>query len=104
MRKIGKSKLKTQTLSYNFENQSQDKEVKNQDLRLRINRIVGQLRGIEKMVKNNRSCDEILQQINAIKKAIDGLSKEILISDICRIVPKEKTEEVKKIMERAISL
>jgi len=70
----------------------------------RINRIVGQLRGIEKMVKNNRSCEEILQQINAIKKAIDGLSKEILVSDICRIVPKEKTEEVKKIVERAISL
>jgi DNA-binding FrmR family transcriptional regulator len=70
----------------------------------RINRIVGQLRGVEKMVKNNRSCEEILQQINAIKKAIDGLSKEILVSDICRIVPKEKTEEVKKIVERAISL
>lgn len=70
----------------------------------RINRIIGQLRGIEKMVKNNRSCEEILQQINAIKKAIDGLSKEILVSDICRIVPKEKTEEVKKIFERAISL
>jgi DNA-binding FrmR family transcriptional regulator len=70
----------------------------------RINRIIGQLRGIEKMVKNNRSCEEILQQINAIKKAIDGLSKEILVSDICRIVPKEKTEEVKKIVERAISL
>ena len=70
----------------------------------RINRIVGQLRGVEKMVKNNRSCEEILQQINAIKKAIDGLSKEILVSDICRIIPKEKTEEVRKIVERAISL
>ena len=70
----------------------------------RINRIIGQLRGIEKMVKNNRSCDEILQQINAVKRAIDGLSKEILVSDICRIIPKEKTEEVKKIVERAISL
>jgi len=70
----------------------------------RINRIVGQLRGVEKMVKNNRSCEEILQQINAIKKAIDGLSKEILVSDICRIIPKEKTEEVRRIVERAISL
>ena len=70
----------------------------------RINRIIGQLRGIEKMLKNNRYCEEILQQIIAIKKAIDGLSKEILVSDICRIVPKEKTEEVKKIVERAISL
>ena len=56
------------------------------------------------MVKNNRSCEEILQQINAIKKAIDGLSKEILVSDICRIIPKEKTEEVRRIVERAISL
>ena len=70
----------------------------------RINRIVGQLRGVEKMIKNNRSCEEILQQINAIKKAIDGLSKEILVSDICRIIPKEKTEEVRRIVERAISL
>jgi len=81
-----------------------DLEGKSQNLTVRINRIVGQLRGVEKMVKNNRSCDEILQQINAIKKAIDGLSKKILVSDICRIVPKEKTEEVKRIMERAINL
>jgi len=70
----------------------------------RINRIVGQLRGIEKMVKNNRPCDEILQQISAVKKAIDSLSKEIVVSDICRIVPKEKTQAVAKMVERAISL
>jgi len=75
-----------------------------QNLTTRINRIIGQLRGIEKMVKSNRSCDEILQQISAVKKAIDGLSKEILISDICQIVPKEKTKEVEKMVERAISL
>jgi len=70
----------------------------------RINRVIGQLKGIEKMVKNNRPCDEILQQINAVKKAIDGLSKEIVISDICRIIPQDKTQEVKKMVERAISL
>jgi DNA-binding FrmR family transcriptional regulator len=70
----------------------------------RINRLIGQLRGIEKMVKNERDCAEILQQVSAIKKAIDGLSKELVVSGICRYVPKEETEKVEKMVERAISL
>ena len=70
----------------------------------RINRIIGQLRGIEKMVKGGRDCSEILQQISAVKKAINGLTKEILISQVCQIVPKEKEKEVEKVMERAINL
>jgi len=70
----------------------------------RINRIIGQLKGIERMVNQERECGEVLQQISAIKKAIDGLSKEIVISDICRIVPQDKTQEVTKMVERAISL
>lgn len=74
------------------------------EIKKRINRIVGQLRGIEKMIEDKRSCDEVLQQISAVKKAIDGLSKEIVVSDICRIVPKEKTQAVAKMVERAISL
>ena len=41
------------------------------DITQRINRIVGQLRGIEKMIKSERECHEILQQISAAKKAID---------------------------------
>ncbi len=70
----------------------------------RINRIIGQLRGIERMVANGRDCSEILQQVSAVKKAIDGLSKEIVVSGVCRLVPKEKTKEIEKMVERAISL
>ncbi|GIW64528.1 MAG: hypothetical protein KatS3mg092_0461 [Patescibacteria group bacterium] len=75
-----------------------------EDTKKRINRIIGQLRGIQKMIETERSCGEILQQISAVKKAIDGLSKEIVISDICKIVPQDKTGEVKQMVERAISL
>jgi DNA-binding FrmR family transcriptional regulator len=74
------------------------------EIKKRINRIVGQLRGIEKMIEDKRSCDEVLQQISAVKKAIDGLSKEIVISDICRLIPQDKTKEVSKMVERVISL
>ncbi len=72
--------------------------------KIRINRIIGQLKGIVRMLSSNRSCGEVLQQINAVKKALDSLSKEIVISDICKIVPQDKTSEVKQMVERAINL
>jgi DNA-binding FrmR family transcriptional regulator len=70
----------------------------------RINRIIGQLRGIERMTNEQRDCAEILQQIQAIKKAIDSLSKEIVVSDICRLVPKEDSKKVEKMLESVIRL
>lgn len=74
------------------------------DTKNRINRIIGQLHGIQKMVDEKRECSEILQQIAAVKKAIDGLSKEIVISDICRLIPEKETEKVRRMVERAINL
>ena len=74
------------------------------EMSTRINRIVGQLRGIQKMVESGRECTDVLQQISAVKKAIDGLSKEIVVSDICRFVPKKETKKVQEMLERAINL
>ncbi len=74
------------------------------DISKRINRLIGQLKGIERMVNQDRDCAEILQQVSAIKKAIDGLSKELVVSGICRYVPKEEANKVERMVERAISL
>ena len=76
----------------------------NNDLNLRMNRIIGQLKGVVKMAEEKRNCSDILQQISAVKKAIDGLSKEIVLSDICRYVPKKETKKVQEMLERAISM
>lgn len=70
----------------------------------RINRVIGQLRGISKMIGEKRDCALVLQQISAVKKAIDGLTKELVVSDICQYVPKEKTQQVKDMVEQAIKL
>ncbi len=75
-----------------------------EDTKKRINRIVGQLRGIEKMLDNKRECSDILQQISAVKKAIDGLSKEIVISDICKLMPSGDADKIGRMVERAINL
>ena len=75
-----------------------------EDTKKRINRIIGQLRGIEKMLGNKRECSDVLQQISAVKKAIDGLSKEIVISDICKLIPNEDSVKIERMVERAINL
>lgn len=74
------------------------------ELSKRINRLIGQLKGIQKMAEEGRECSDILQQISAIKKAIDGLSKEMVIGNICKYVPAEQTKKVEQMVERAINL
>lgn len=70
----------------------------------RINRIIGQLKGISRMVDEKRDCSEVLQQVSAIKKAIDGLSKEIVVSNMCQFLPEKDIDRVEKMIERAINL
>lgn len=74
------------------------------DTQQRINRIIGQLRGVQRMAEGDRDCGDILQQISAVKKAIDGLSKEIVVSNVCKFVPKADSKKVERMVERAISL
>lgn len=66
--------------------------------------MIGQLKGIEKMINGKRECSEVLQQISAVKKAIDGLSREIVISDICRLIPNEDSRKIEQMVKRAINL
>lgn len=49
---------------------------------IRINRIIGQLKGIGVMIDNKRDCEEILQQMTAVKKAINSLACELVNGEI----------------------
>lgn len=68
----------------------------------RINKIIGQLKGIQKMVNNERDCSAVLLQIGAIKAAVNNLGLEIAKSEVCNLMPehKEKLESVLKEMSR----
>ncbi len=74
------------------------------DLKKRINRLIGQLKGIERMVEMKRDSTDILQQISAVKKAIDGLTKEVLITDICQYVPQKDVGKIQKMLDRMIGM
>lgn len=45
-----------------------------QDLINRLNRLEGQIRGITRMVQDNRDCAEIMQQISAARSALHAAS------------------------------
>lgn len=43
-----------------------------------ISRLIGQLNGIDNMIKENRYCDDILIQLSAVDKSIKSLANTIL--------------------------
>ena len=44
----------------------------------RLRRIEGQIRGVQGMINEERDCQEILQQLSAIRSAVQGTSRVFL--------------------------
>ncbi len=56
-------------------------------LTLRLRRIEGQVRGLERMVAEPRLCVEVLTQIAAVQSALKGVGDEILHYHVRHCVP-----------------
>jgi len=70
----------------------------------RINRISGQLKGVEKMIVEKKYCMDILQQTRAITSAIKSLENKILnkhidhcVTDAIKKNNKDKNEKISEI-------
>jgi len=50
----------------------------NEALGKRINRIEGQVRGIGKMIAEDRYCIDVLTQVSAVQAALDGVARQLL--------------------------
>lgn len=55
----------------------------------RLNRIEGQVRGVKKMLEEERYCVDILTQVSAIQAALNAFNKELLSSHIHSCVVEE---------------
>jgi CsoR family transcriptional regulator, copper-sensing transcriptional repressor len=47
-------------------------------LRTRVNRIAGQVAGVQRMIDEDRYCVDVLHQIAAVRSALDSLGVELL--------------------------
>ena len=54
-----------------------DPEIKAANLR-RLRRIEGQIRGLQKMVNEDRYCAEIITQIASVQEALRGVGRELM--------------------------
>jgi CsoR family transcriptional regulator, copper-sensing transcriptional repressor len=52
----------------------------------RLHRIEGQVRGIEKMVDEDRYCIDVLTQVAAVKTALDSLALQLLEGHVSHCV------------------
>ncbi len=77
----------------------------------RIQRMEGQLRGIRKMVEEERSCTEILTQLLAVSGAMKGTISQVIKSNLCECMERvkengainpEAVEELVKTLSKAL--
>ncbi|MET0793825.1 MAG: metal-sensitive transcriptional regulator, partial [Polyangiaceae bacterium] len=54
-----------------------DAPIKTSNL-LRLRRIEGQVRGLHKMVEDDRYCPDILSQVASVQQALKGVAKELV--------------------------
>ena len=72
-------------------------------LKNRLNRIIGQLNGINKMIEDNRYCGDIMIQVAAVESALQSFGYLVLKDhmETCMVeeIKKGNTEIVEEVME-----
>ena len=73
-------------------------------LRNRINRVIGQLNGIQKMLDDNRYCGDVLTQIAAAESALQSIGYIILTEHMQTCVVEEIQKGNTAIAAEAVEL
>lgn len=70
----------------------------------RLNRIKGQILGIEKMINNNSDCNDVLIQIVAVEKSAKSLANFILENHLYKCVADDLEKGNLEVIDELISL
>lgn len=52
------------------------------DIKARLKRIEGQARGLQKMLDEARSCEEVLTQLSAMRSAIGAIASILMVENL----------------------
>ncbi|MCR5757973.1 MAG: metal-sensing transcriptional repressor [Selenomonas sp.] len=82
-----------------------DKEGKEyKSLMSRLNRIEGQVRGIRRMVEDDRYCVDIMTQVSAIQAALGAFNQELLSQHIKSCVVHDIREGDDEVVDELVKL
>ena len=65
----------------------------------RINRLVGQIEGVRRMIHSNRPSDEVTQQILAARQALSKLGLVVLKEGIMKL-PDRQHKKIESMLEK----
>ena len=63
-----------------------DKDDSREKVLKRIQKIEGQLRGVRKMIEDERTCKDILTQLLAVSGAMKGTISQVIKGNLCECV------------------
>lgn len=64
-------------------------------LQQRLRRIEGQVRGVQKMIEEDRDCREIAQQLQAIRSAVKSTNQDLIHTYLKECVPQNEVSDLK---------
>lgn len=73
-------------------------------LQTRLKTIEGQVRGISKMIEEDKYCNDVLTQLLAINKSIRSLSNDILKSHLSTCVVDDIKEDHLEVIDEVMEL
>lgn len=70
----------------------------------RLKRSEGQLRGIQKMIEEDRDCMDIITQLSAVRSSVDRVMELLITENLVECInnPIKNPDEQKEKMEKAI--
>jgi len=75
-----------------------------QVIKNKINRILGQLNGIQKMIDEDRYCDDVLIQLSAANQAIKSLANHIIEKHMHSCVLREIKNGNEEVLDEIVNL
>ena len=70
----------------------------------RLNRLEGQIRGITKMLEDDRECKDVVTQLSAVKAGIDRIMTMIVTDNLLNCVAGDSDDIQKEKIEEALNL
>lgn len=78
----------------------------NDQIKNRVKRMEGQLRGILKMMEENKDCKEVITQLSAVRSAVDRTVGVIVSANLveCVLEAEKNGEKTDELIKEAVNL
>lgn len=89
---------------YNGKKYTEEKHMSKSKYITRLKRSEGQLRGIQKMIEEERDCMDIMIQLSAVRSSVDRVIELLITENLMECInnPLENPVEQKEKIEKAI--